>query len=303
MLNQSLQKRVIVVIVCLLLGVVSFILGIRHTFPGQMIAQYIEQQLAAQVSIQTKIAPLELNHVSHVSIENVAILAPPSEDITNLFVLEDLQIKLLPELLQNKLHVQAEAYGGKIESILDLDMKGTLGVAAENVSLNLIPIVNLFPYAFFKGTLKKFFGSVRNVEALQSGKAQLPEGRIVAQLENLQVRLKNLDQLLPGGLSVPDLLFSTITIDVNYDKMLTIQKIELKGAIEGSIEGQIALNHRNLQASKVKLHLKFALSEEVEKALGPMALMLQGMQCGDVFDFDLTGTFRLLNPPKKRACS
>ncbi|MBF0288418.1 MAG: type II secretion system protein GspN [SAR324 cluster bacterium] len=303
MLNQLPLKKGIIVAVCLIVGIFFFMMGLQHTFPGQTIAQYMEQQLASQTSIQTKIAPVELNNISHLSIERVAVLAPPSEDITELFVLEHLKIDLFPEWLQNQLHVEAEAYGGKIESVLDMDTMKTLGVGAENVSLNLIPIVNLFPYAIFKGTLKKFFGSIRNVQELQSGKAQLPAGRIVVLLENLKVHLKNLDQLVPGGISVPDLSFSSITLDAEYDKLLTIRKMELKGSIEGSIEGQIALNHRNLQASTVKLHLKFTLSEEVQKALGPMTLILQGVQCGNVFDFDLTGTFRSLNPPKKRTCS
>ena len=115
-------------------------------------------------------------------------------------------------------------------------------------------------------------------------------------------RPKNLRELIPGGLALPQIAFPEINLDLNYDRFLTIHRVHLTGAIEGTIEGKKFLNQRNWKASRVQLRFKLKLSEETGKALGPMVLIFRGFECGDWLDFDLTGTLALLNPPTKRTC-
>jgi len=77
----------------------------------------------------------------------------------------------------------------------------------------------------------------------------------------------------------------------------------MKGAISGTIDGQIQLNQRNLASSKVQLHLKIELSNKLRQAIGPMEFLIKGLQCGNVLDFDVSGTLKLLKNPRKRSCS
>ena len=113
---------------------------------------------------------------------------------------------------------------------------------------------------------------------------------------------KNLRELIPSGLALPQMAFPEINLDLNYDRSLTIHRVHLTGAIEGTIEGKIFLNQRNWKASRVQLRFKLKLSEETGKALGPMVLIFRGFECGDWLNFDLCGTLARLNPPTKRTC-
>ncbi len=317
MINSKWLKNLSLLFLCLILGVSLFILGFQHTFPGQTISRYLEQQIAARTILQAKITPVEWRSPFRLNVERVTLLAPPSLPLTNLFVFENLQATFLPELSQfsdlldfskllslseQNLEIRADAYGGEILGTVSLTEREQAQFTIQKMELDRIPAVNLFPYGFLKGSVE-VLGHVRNLKELQAGKTRLPKGKINAKLENIQIKFENLEKLIPGGLNLPELSFSEIEVDLDYNRLLTIHKIQLHGSIEGSIDGKIFLNQRNLMTSRIQLHLMLKLSKEIEKDLGPMVFFVKGLQCGDVMDFDLLGTISRLNPPKKRACS
>lgn len=314
----------LLLLIFLVLGIGLFMLGFQHSFPGQVIAQYLEQQITARIPIQVKIEPLVWRNLHRVGSERVAVLAPPSVSLSHLFVVENIELELLPRLaqlpglqleqwiefpveqlknaLEQDIDLHGQAYGGEIYGTLNYAARKNARLLIRDMSLDHIPALHLFPYALLKGSVW-LQGSIRNLQELQSGKSQIPKGKVIAKLQNIQIQPKNLAQLIPGGLDLPTLSFPEIQLEVDYDKFLTIRKLQLKGSLEGTIEGKIFLNPRDLLASRVQLHLQLKLSKKLEQALGPMTLLLQGMQCGDVMDFDLSGTLERLQPPRKRACS
>ncbi|MBF0277617.1 MAG: type II secretion system protein GspN [SAR324 cluster bacterium] len=314
---------------CLILGIYLFILGFQHAFPGETIARYLEDQFEARSLLRVEIEPLEWKNPLRLDVERAALLAPPSVPVSNLFVVENIQAVFFPEIYQlsnlfdvsspadlfellnfsripslseQNIEIRAEAYGGEILGTVNLAKREYAGFIIQKMELDRIPVVNLFPYGFLKGTVEAL-GSIRNLKELQEGKTQLPKGKLKANLESIRVKFENLDELIPGGLDLPELFFSQIELDLDYNQFLNIRKIQLRGSVEGTIDGKIFLNHRNLSASRIRLHLKLKLSEEVEEALGPMIFFVKGLQCGDEMDFDLLGTVSRINPPKKRTCT
>ena len=297
-------------IVFLLLGSLFLLLGLQYNFPGHAVATYAEQQFAAHTPFQLRIAPLQWKNPKNLVSDRVVVLAPPTIPLSHLFVLENLQLDFLPSLpwidprkiLMPDLQAQAQAYGGRILATVNLLKRENVKLAIKKMTLDHIPALLLIPYIELKGLLW-LDASIDNLQELQRGESILPKGKIIAKLENTRIIAKNLQELIPGGLTLPELTFPEILLELDYNSSLIIHHIRLTGALEGTIDGKIFLNQRDLPASRVQLRLKLKLSEKTEREFGPLALFFRGFKCGDLMDFDLSGTLERLNPPTKRACS
>lgn len=291
-----------VVILFFFVGLFLFVIGLQQALPGKKIAEYIENQIVAQTGISTRISPIELEDVRNIKIDQLSILAPPTLPVNNLFVIQNIKLALLPDLLKQSLMIQGKAYEGDIRVYLDYVKQDQIYILAKNITLDQIPALNLFSYAQIKGVLS-LEGSIVNLQDLKNRKTQIPKGKLTVQFNQIQIKPKNLKELIPWDVMIPDIEFSDITLNLNYDNLLKIEKIKMRGAINGTVEGQIQLNQRNLMASKVQLHMKFELSNKLKQALGPLGFIIKNFQCGNVIDFDISGTLRRLRNPVKRACS
>ena len=297
-------------IVFLLLSSLFVMLGFQYNFPGKAVVFYAEQQFAAHTPFHLQIAPLEWKNPKNLTSKRVVVLAPTSDPFSHLFVLENFQLDFLPsfpwieprKLLEPNLHVQAQAYGGQILASINPFKRAHVELAIKKMTLDHIPALHSIPYFGVKGSFW-LDGSVHNLHELQNGISILPKGKLAAKLENIKITPRNLEELIPGGLALPEMTFPEIHLELDYNHFLTIHHIQLTGAFEGTIEGKIFLNQHDLPASRVQLHLKLKMSEKTEEELGPIALIFRGFKCGDLLDFDLSGTLGRLNSPIKRACS
>lgn len=302
-------KSLFLLLFFLAIGVFALVLGFQVTFPGETLSQYAEQQLAA-MGVQTDIAPVELVDVRSVNVRRVALLAPPSIPVNDLFVVDDLKLALLPQILDQHLHITGQAYDGGFSTNLAILNPKSVDFEINNVVLDRIPAVNVQPFAFIKGTVTAS-GIITNLNQLQTRRTQIPKGSLNVILSDLQITPKDLSEAFKsmnlggviGDLKLPGLAFSKIMVDLESGDQLNIRRIDLDGSIQGTIDGQITLNQRNIVASRIQLHIRVTFAEELEKELGPMSFILKGFKCGNVIDIDVSGTLRGFNPPKRRQCS
>lgn len=305
------MRNSVLVLLFLLLAARLFLLGVQHNFPGDTLAHYLEQQAAAHSSFQLKIAPLAWKELRHITTDQVAWVAPPSLPLFYLFVMENVEMDLLPFLqwehfpffpFAQEVALHGKAYGGEIFSQVNYGTRERAELNIQAMSLDLIPAVHLIPYVDLRGKLD-LQGVVENLQELETGQSQIPQGQLVATLENVTLQAKDLEAWMPSWLDLPALSFPKIELEADSKEFLTLHKLQFTGAVEGTIDGKIFLNPQNLPASTLQLRVRLKLSQAIKETLGPMVLLLQRMQCGEVLDFDLSGTFRQLNPPSKRACS
>ena len=158
--------------------------------------------------------------------------------------------------------------------------------------------MNAIPYVFLKGNVS-VSGDVVNIRSLQNRKENFPQGVLNGEIANLVVRLKDMEQLLPG-IVLSDIVLSEIRIDVEYGSKITLKQIKLKGDLEGIIGGTIQLNPRNVLSSRISLHAKIELSKNLMKELAAVSMVLKQFQCGNVIDVDINGTFQQMSFPKRR---
>lgn len=274
----KLMRNSVLVLLFLLMTARLFLLGVQHNFPGDTLAHYLEQKAAAQTPFQLKIAPLAWNELRRITTEQVAWVAPPSLSMFYLFVMEDVEIDLLPFLqwkhfpffpFAQEIAFRGKAYGGEVFSQVNYGTGERAELNIQAMSLDLIPAVHLIPHVDLRGELD-LQGVVENLQALEAGKSQIPQGQLTATLENVTLQAKNLGAWMPSWLDLPALSFPKIELEADYKEFLTLHKLQFTGAVEGTIDGKIFLNPQNLPASTLQLRVRLKLSQAVKETLGPM---------------------------------
>ena len=304
-------RNSLLVLIFLWVAARLFILGVQHNFPGKTLAHYLEQQVAANTPLRLKIQPLVWNDLWRIHTDQVAWVAPAPLPMFYLFVMEHVEVDFLPNLhwkefpflnaFAPEVAFRGQAYGGELAGRMNYGQQPQAQLSVKALPLEQIPATQLLPNVDLRGQMN-LQGRVENLQDLQTGKSTLPQGEGVVRLENVTLQATQRTAWMPSWLPLPQVSFSEIQLEVESREFLDIRKLQLKGALEGTIAGQIFLNPQNLLASNLQLHVRLKVSDSLQRALGPIAVLVQRMQCGDVLDFDLSGTFHSLNPPRKRAC-
>lgn len=294
-------KSLLLFIIGLLLIIVLAFWGFKENFPGKSIADALQLRLKTQTGIPVEIEALELGWLK-VSTPEIALRTPEwlvaTPDV-RLLILENVETAFLPLITSGKAKILGQLHGGTIEASTDLQSWNMLDISLAGVKTEQVPLIAALPYAFVSGSLS-FSSKIENVIALQNQKARFPEGKLKGRLSNAQIRIDGGAALL--NLQIPELEFSEVLFDLQFGPLIAVRKIQIKGSLEGTIEGTIRLNEKRPQMSLIDLNIELTPSPDLKVEINSFSTILRSFQCGETIKVNLKGSLNRLNYPTRNKC-
>ena len=294
-------KSLLLFIIGLLLIIVLAFWGFKENFPGKSIADALQLRLKTQTGIPVEIEALELGWLK-VSTPEIALRTPEwlvaTPDV-RLLILENVETAFLPLITSGKAKILGQLHGGTIEASTDLQSWNMLDISLAGVKTEQVPLIAALPYAFVSGSLS-FSSQIENIIALQNQKARFPEGKLKGRLSNAQIRIDGGAALL--NLQIPELEFSEVLFDLQFGPLIAVRKIQIKGSLEGTIEGTIRLNEKRPQMSLIDLNIELTPSPDLKVEISSFSTMLRSFQCGETIKVNLKGSLNRLNYPTRNKC-
>jgi len=294
-------KRLLLFIIGLLLIFVLAFWGFKENFPGKSIADALQLRLTTQTGIPVEIEALELGWLK-VSTAEIAFRTPEWLAATpdlRLLILENVETPFLPLITSGKAKILGQLHGGTIEVSTDLQSRKMLDISLAGVEIEQVPLIAALPYAFVSGSLS-LSSQIENINALQNQQARFPEGKLKGRLSNAQIRIAGGAALL--NLQIPELDFSEVLFDVQFGPLIAIRKIQIKGSLDGTIEGTIRLNEKRPQMSLIDLNIELTPSADLKEEISSFSTMLRSFQCGETIKVNLKGSLNRLNFPTRNKC-
>ena len=294
-------KSLLLFIIGLLLIIVLAFWGFKENFPGKSIADALQLRLKTQTGIPVEIEALELGWLK-VSTPEIALRTPEwlvaTPDV-RLLILENVETTFLPLITSGKAKILGQLHGGTIEASTDLQSWNMLDISLAGVKIEQVPLIAALPYAFVSGSLS-FSSQIENIIALQNQKARFPEGKLKGRLSNAQIRIDGGAALL--NLQIPELEFSEVLFDLQFGPLIAVRKIQIKGSLEGTIEGTIRLNEKRPQMSLIDLNIELTPSPDLKVEINSFSTILRSFQCGETIKVNLKGSLNRLNYPTRNKC-
>ncbi len=294
-------KSLLLFIIGLLLIIVLAFWGFKENFPGKSIADALQLRLKTQTGIPVEIETLELGWLK-VSTPEIALRTPEwlvaTPDV-RLLILENVETAFLPLITSGKAKILGQLHGGTIEASTDLQSWNMLDISLAGVKTEQVPLIAALPYAFVSGSLS-FSSQIENIIALQNQKARFPEGKLKGRLSNAQIRIDGGAALL--NLQMPELEFSEVLFDLQFGPLIAVRKIQIKGSLEGTIEGTIRLNEKRPQMSLIDLNIELTPSPDLKVEINSFSTILRSFQCGETIKVNLKGSLNRLNYPTRNKC-
>jgi len=301
MRQMQFLNRLLLFIIGLLLIIVLAFWGFKENFPGKSIADALQLRLTTQTGIPVEIEALELGWLK-VSTPEIALWTPEwlvaTPDV-RLIILENVETTFLPLITSGKAKILGQLHGGTIEASTDLQSRNILDISLAGVKIEQVPLIAALPYAFVSGSLS-FSSQIENINALQNQKAHFPEGKLKGRLSNAQIRIDGGAALL--NLQMPELNFSEVLFDLQFGPLIAVRKIQIKGSMEGTIEGTIRLNEKRPQMSLIDLNIELTPSPDLKVEISSFSTMLRSFQCGETIKVNLKGSLNRLNYPTRNKC-
>ena len=294
-------NRLLLFIIGLLLIIVLAFWGFKENFPGKSIADALQLRLTTQTGIPVEIEALELGWLK-VSTPEIALRTPEwlvaTPDV-RLLILENVETTFLPLITSGKAKILGQLHGGTIEASTDLQSRNILDISLAGVKIEQVPLIAALPYAFVSGSLS-LSSQIENINALQNQQARFPEGKLKGRLSNAQIRIDGGAALL--NLQMPELNFSEVLFDLQFGPLIAVRKIQIKGSMEGTIEGTIRLNEKRPQMSLIDLNIELTPSPDLKVEISSFSTMLRSFQCGETIKVNLKGSLNRLNYPTRNKC-
>ncbi len=294
-------KSLLLFIIGLLLIIVLAFWGFKENFPGKSIADALQLRLKTQTGIPVEIEALELGWLK-VRTPEIALRTPEwlvaTPDV-RLLILENVETAFLPLITSGKAKILGQLHGGTIEASTDLQSWNMLDISLAGVKTEQVPLIAALPYAFVSGSLS-FSSQIENIIALQNQKARFPEGKLKGRLSNAQIRIDGGAALL--NLQIPELEFSEVLFDLQFGPLIAVRKIQIKGSLEGTIEGTIRLNEKRPQMSLIDLNIELTPSPDLKVEINSFSTILRSFQCGETIKVNLKGSLNRLNYPTRNKC-
>ena len=294
-------NRLLLFIIGLLLIIVLAFWGFKENFPGKSIADALQLRLKTQTGIPVEIEALELGWLK-VRTPEIALRTPEwlvaTPDV-RLLILENVETAFLPLITSGKAKILGQLHGGTIEASTDLQSWNMLDISLTGVKTEQVPLIAALPYAFVSGSLS-LSSQIENIIALQNQKARFPEGKLKGRLSNAQIRIDGGAALL--NLQIPELEFSEVLFDLQFGPLIAVRKIQIKGSLEGTIEGTIRLNEKRPQMSLIDLNIELTPSPDLKVEINSFSTILRSFQCGETIKVNLKGSLNRLNYPTRNKC-
>ena len=294
-------KRFVLFIIGLLLIIVLAFWGFKENFPGKSIADALQLRLTTQTGIRVEIEALELGWLK-VSTPEIALRTPEWLTATpdvRLLILENVEVPFVPIITSGKATILGQLHGGTIEASTDFPSQKMLDISLAGIKIEQVPLIAALPYAFVSGSLS-LSSQIENINALQNQQGRFPEGKLKGRLRNAQIRISGGAALL--NLQIPELDFSEVLFDLHLGPLIAIKKIQIKGSLEGTIEGTIRLNEKRPKMSLIDLNIELTPSPVLKEEISSFSTMLRPFQCGETIKVNIKGSLNRLNFPTRNEC-
>ena len=294
-------KSLLTILMGLMLIALLIFWGFKENFPGKSISNALQLRLTTQTGIPFEVEAVELRWLKFITPE-IALSTPEwlveTPDARQL-ILENVEMPLLPLIISGKALIHSKLHGGKAEIFTELLTWEMLDISLKGVKLEQIPLVTALSYASVSGSLDMSY-QIENFSALYNKQARFPEGNLVGQLRNSQILFSGGASML--NLPIPGLDFSEVLFDLQLGPIIAVRKIQIKGSLEGTIEGTISFNEKRPLMSLIDLNLELTPSPELKGEISSLSNMLRSFQCGETIKVNLKGSLNRLKFPTRNKC-
>jgi len=292
-------KRTAFILIGLVLILMLALWGFLQNFPGKSIADAASTRLSSQTGINFEIQDFELGwnklRTQEISIKTPNWIARP---VIRLLILKNVEAPFSSIITSGKARINGELHEGAMQISTELLTPEKLDLSLEDVRIERVPLFALIPYTFVSGTLSMSV-HISNLQELQQI-GGFPEGRMKGRLNDTRIRLSGGSALL--DLQFPELNQTEILFDLELGPVISLKDVQLKGSLEGTVDGTIQLDKNRPNMSSINLNFLLTPSPNFKNELSRFSKILLPFQCGETINFNLKGTFNRLNLPTRNKC-
>ncbi len=292
-------KRTAFLLIGLVLVLMLALWGFMQNFPGKSIADAASTHLTSQTGINFEIQDFELGwrklSTREISISTPNWLAGP---VMRLLILKNVEAPFVSIITSGKAKINGEVHEGVMQISTALISPGKLDLSLEDVRIERVPLFALIPYTFLSGSLSMSV-HISNFQELQQI-GGLPEGRLRGKLNDTRIRIAGGSALL--DLQFPELNQTDILFDLELGPVISLKDVQLKGSLDGKVDGTIQLDKNRPNMSSIDLNFLLTPSPNFKNELRRFSKILLSFQCGETINFNLKGTFSRLNLPTRNKC-
>ena len=292
-------KRTSFLLIGLVLVLMLALWGFMQNFPGKSIADAASTRLSSQTGINFEIQDIELGW-SKLSTPEISISTPNwlGGPVMRLLILKNVEAPFASIITSGKAKINGELHEGAMQISTELMTSEKLNLSLEDVQIERVPLFALIPYTFVSGSLSMSV-HISNFHKLQQI-GGFPEGRLRGKLNDTRIRISGGSALL--DLQFPELNQTDILFDLELGPVISLKDVQLKGSLEGTVDGTIQLDQNRPYMSSIDLNFLLTPSPDFKNEIRRFSKILLSFQCGETINFNLKGTFSRLNLPTKNKC-
>ena len=292
-------KRTALVFLLLSLIFILVLWGFMQNFPGDSIADAASKRLSSQTGINFEIQDFELGwselRTSEISISNPNWLIGPE---MRLLVFKNVEVPFTSIVTSREAKINGDLHDGEMQISTELISPETLDLSLKDVRIERVPLFALIPYTFVSGSLSMSV-LIKNFREFHLN-GRFPEGILKGKLNDTRIRISGGSTLL--DLNLPELNQTEILFDAELGQVISLNNIQFKGSLEGTVNGKIKLNKNRLNMSTIDLNFLLTPSPDLKIELSRFSKILLPFKCGEKINVNLKGTFNRLNLPSRNKC-
>ena len=292
-------KRTAFLLIGLALVLMLALWGFMQNFPGKSIADAASTRLSSQTGINFEIQDFELGW-SKLSTPEISISTPNwlAGPVMRLLILKNVEAPFASIITSGKARINGELHEGAMQISIELLTPEKLDLSLEDVRIERVPLFALIPYAFVSGSLSMSV-HISNFQELQQNRG-FPEGSLRGKLNDTRIRISGGSALL--DLQFPELNQTEIIFELELGPVISLKDVQLKGSLEGTVDGTIHLDKNRPNMSSIDLNFLLTPSPDFKNELSRFSKILLSFQCGETINVNLKGTFNRLNLPTRNKC-
>ncbi len=292
-------KRTAFIFIGLAVVLILALWGFIQNFPGKSIADAASNLFSTRTGINIEIQDFELGwsklRTPEISISTPNWLKGP---VIRLLTLKNVEAPFGSIITSGKASINGELHEGAMEISTELTNLEKLDLALESVLIEKVPLFAFIPYTFVSGSLSMSV-HISNFKELQQN-GGFPKGRLKGKLNETRIRFSGGTSLL--DLKLPELNQTEILFDLQLGPVITLNNVQLKGSLEGTVDGKINLNKNHPNMSSMDLNFLLTPSPDFKNKLGRFGKILISFKCGETINVNLNGTFNRPNLPTRNKC-
>ena len=292
-------KRTAFLLIGLALILMLALWGFMQNFPGKSIADAVSTRLSSQTGINFEIQDFELGW-SKLSTPEISISTPNwlTGPVMRLLILKNVEAPFASMITSGKAKINGELHEGTMQISAELMTPRKFNLSLEDVRIERVPLFALIPYTFVTGSLSMSV-HISNFQELQQI-GGFPKGRLRGNLKDTNIRLTGGSSLL--DLQFPELNQTEILFDLELGPVISLTDVQLKGSLEGKVDGIIQLDKNRPNMSSIDLNFLLTPSPDFKNKLRRFSKILLSFQCGETINFNLKGTLSRINLPTRNKC-